>query len=174
MRLLGLVMRRSWPTLISLINSSDIEIADARLTDGTFATSASGKDTARLFIHDCTWVQDLQPQRLWRDIDWRHVHGSPKDQDNPWPIDLVNDWRQFDGDFFRGWSIRGGVHILRCHVSAAFNGIHVFNKDCNPRLSRDIEVAHCSFREIRDNVFEPENMAHNWWFHHNQIINAHK
>ena len=173
-RLLGLVVRRSWPTLIALVNSSDIEIAGAHLTDGTFAISATGKDTARLFIHDCVWVQDVQPQRLWREIDWRHVHGSPKDKDDPWPIDVTNDWRQFDGDFFRGWGIGGSVHILRCEIGAAFNAVHVFNKKGNPHLSRDIEVAHCIFREIRDNVFEPEDMAHNWWFHHNEIINAHK
>jgi hypothetical protein len=37
-----------------------------------------------------------------------------------------------------------------------------------------VEVSHCVFRDIRDNVLEPEDCAHNWWFHHNEIINSYK
>ena len=173
-RLLNLVIRQSWPTLIALVDCTDIEIAHATLTDGTFAIGAEGKDTARLFIHDCTWVQDVVPHRMWRDIDWRRIHGTPDDEDHPWPIDVVNDWRQFDGDFFRGHGIRGGVRVLHCSVTAAFNAIHCYNPSRDLRLCRDFEVAHCTFREIRDNVFESEDVAHNWWFHHNEIVNAHK
>ena len=172
-RLLNLNIQQSWPTLIALLDSSHIEIAGATLFDGTFAIGATGSTTSAISIHDCSWVQDIVDHRMWRETDWRHIHGDPLEDDG-WPIDLVGDRRQFDGDFFRGYGIRGNVHILCCSVTAAFNAVHLYNPAADLTLGRDVEVAYCTFREIRDNILEPEDMAHNWWFHHNEIINGHK
>ncbi len=37
-----------------------------------------------------------------------------------------------------------------------------------------MHVHNCVFFEIRDNIFEAEKSAVNWWFHHNVIVNCHK
>ena len=172
-RLLNLSIRQSWPTLIALVDCRHIEIGGATLLDGTFAIAARGTTTSDISIHDCTWVQDVVANRMWREIDWRRIHGTPGDKYG-WPMNQVEDWRLFDGDFFRGYDIAGGIRVLRCQVTAAFNAIHLFNPSRNRNLCRDVEVAHCTFTEIRDNIFEAEDMAYNWWFHHNEIVNAHK
>jgi hypothetical protein len=170
-RLINLVICKSWPTLIALVDCSHIEITGARLTDGTFAIGALGETTSDITITNCSWVQDGVQHRMWQIIDWASIHGDP-DEDGP--VDVANDWRLFDGDFFRGGEIRGGVRILHCDISAAFNAVHLFNSKKDAARGRDIEVAYCTFREIRDNVFEAEQSAQNWWFHHNEIINCHK
>lgn len=170
-QLVDLEVRGSWPTLIALDGVRDIRIAGARLQDGAFAIAALGAGTAGIAIEGCNWVQDPVPDRLWKRIAWARIHGDPEEDG---PVDLPNDWRLFDGDFFRGDGIRGGVRITQCCVSAAFNAIHLFNTADDPDLARDVEVAHCTFRQIRDNVLEAEDCAHNWWFHHNEVIDAHK
>lgn len=169
--LIDLKVRNSWPTLIALENVRDIKIAGARLRDGAFAIGALGRETSGISVDGCQWVQDPVPNRMWKEIAWARIHGDPNDDE---PVDVEKDWRLFDGDFFRGDGIRGGVQIRHCRIKAAFNAIHLFNDGDDSDLARDIEVAYCTFREIRDNVFEAETCAHNWRFHHNEIVNAHK
>ncbi len=169
----GLAIRGSWPTLIALEDVRDIRIAGAWLQDGAFAIGALGRDTSGITIEDCEWEQDRVPGRIWQQIAWRRIHGDPTDPEDGL-VDVQNDWRLFDGDFFRGRDIRGGVRIRRCTVSSAFNAVHLFNTHDDQDLCRDVEVSHCRFRDIRDNVFEPEECAHNWWFHHNDVINSYK
>ncbi|MDY0874089.1 hypothetical protein [Dongia rigui] len=170
-RLVNLVMRRSWPTLIALIDSNQIQITGANLTDGTFAIGALGETTSDITIEKCKWVQDSVAQRMWQKIDWASIHGDPNEDG---VVDIQNDWRLFDGDFFRAGTILGRVRIWDSEISAAFNAVHLFNDLPKKPLCRDVEVAHCTFREIRDNIFEAERVASNWWFHHNEIINCHK
>ena len=89
-------------------------------------------------------------------------------------VDVENDYRLFDGDFFRSNEISGGVTIRHCIVKAAFNGVHGFNTSAQAVLNRDFHIHHNRFEQIRDNVFEPEDGASNWWFHHNDMIDVHK
>jgi len=168
-----LCFERSWPTHIAIDGCQDILISGCEFTDGTFAVGAAGADTHGLTLEDCAWVQDRVPGRMWREIDWARIHGNPTDPDDG-PLDLVNDWRLFDGDFVRGEGIRGGLTVRRCAITAAFNAIHLFNEPHDPALARDVQVHDCLFREIRDNVLEPESVAFNWWFYRNEIINVHK
>jgi hypothetical protein len=132
---------------------------------------AAGAESQDLTLEDCRWVQDGAPGRMWREIAWARIHGDPAEDG---PVDLAGDWRLFDGDFFRGEGIRGGLTVRRCSILAAFNAIHLFNPARDPALARDVQVHDCTFREIRDNVLEPETVAFNWWFYRNEIINAHK
>jgi hypothetical protein len=169
----NLRLERGWPTLIALDGCQDILISGCEFTDGTFAVGAAGADTYGLTLEDCSWVQDRVPGRMWREIDWTRIHGNPNDEEDG-PINLAEDWRLFDGDFVRGEGIRGGLTVRRCSVTAAFNGIHLFNQTLDPALARDVEVHDCLFREIRDNILEPESAAFNWWFYRNEIVNAHK
>ena len=82
--------------------------------------------------------------------------------------------RAYDGSFFNGVDIAGDIEVAGCHVSDAFNGVHLFNRPGVPELGRNVHVHDCSFVRIRDNPIEPENVAVNWWIHDNQICDAHK
>lgn len=160
-------IRRCWPTAIFIQDGQAITIRKLKIEDGTFAIGALGSKTYGITIESVHWCQDVTRDRLWRQIPWAAVH-----EDNG--VDIKNDWRLFDGDFFRSSGIAGGVRISRCIVEHAFNAVHGFNPEKNPRLSRDFAVHDCQFSYIRDNVFEPEDFAQNWWFYRNRICNCHK
>jgi hypothetical protein len=170
-RLENFAIERAWPTLIALDRCHDIVITNCQFRDGTFAVGAEGRDTYAITLEGCHWVQDRAPHRMWQQIPWARIHGHP---DNNEPVDLEQDWRLFDGDFFRAEGIRGGVTIRNCTVTAAFNAIHLFNDQADTALSHDVRVHDCVFREIRDNVLEPEKAAFNWWFYRNEMVNCHK
>jgi hypothetical protein len=169
--IVALEFEQSWPTHIAIENCQDIEILICHFTDGTFAIGAEGSKTYGIRVDHCTWTQDRPPGRIWRKIPWRAIHGAPPDDP---PVDIATDWRLFDGDFFRGNDIAGGVTISNCLIKQAFNAIHCFNPTQNIQLGRDFHVHNCKFVEIRDNILEPEKVAQNWWFHHNVILNGHK
>ncbi|GLS20766.1 hypothetical protein GCM10007874_37830 [Labrys miyagiensis] len=162
-----LTIRRCWPTAIHLGDSQDIIIRRTDITDGTFAIAASGASTQGIVIDSVRWCQDVTRNRIWRSAAWMSVHG---DQD----VDIANDWRLYDGDFFRSESIRGGVTISHCQVEHAFNAVHGFNPGKDASLNTNFCVRDCSFSYVRDNVFEPEDCAINWWFHRNRLYNVHK
>jgi hypothetical protein len=171
-RIQGLAFEKSWPTHVALLDCRQIVISRCTFTDGTFAIGAEGARTYGVEIERCTWVQDRVPGRMWRDIPWWRIHGDIGDGYSP--VDVENDWRLFDGDFFRGDRIRGGVTIRNCTISQAFNAIHLFGSEDDPDLAVDVNVHGCRFAEIRDNVLEAETSARNWWFSDNEIANAHK
>lgn len=167
----GLRFEKSWPTHIAIEDCRAVRIEDCRFEDATFAIGATGPRTYGIHINACHWLQDPVPGRIWRQIPWQNIHGAPPDDP---PVNIATDWRLFDGDFFRASEIAGGVTIAHCRIGQAFNAIHCFNDPGEFSLSRDLHVHDCVFFEIRDNVFEAENVAENWWFHHNRIHNAHK
>lgn len=169
----NLNFRDSWPTHIALINCQNIRIRDCVFLDGTFAIAASGPSTYGIEITKCTWHQDRVPGRIWREIPWWRIHSNRQD-DFP-PVEIDDDWRLFDGDFFRARQIRGGVTITECRVRQAFNAIHFFNTSKPSRqLSLDVQIFDNDFEEIRDNFLEPEYGASNWHFYNNRIKNVHK
>ncbi len=165
----GLHFEKSWPTHIAIANSQDIEITQCDFTDATFAIGAIA--TQHITISHCCWLQDRVAHRIWTTIPWSRIHGAPPDDPR---VEVEHDWRLFDGDFFRGDGIKGGVTVDHCRIGQAFNAVHLFNDRGDLDLSRDVEVRNCTFFEIRDNVLEAETVARNWWFHHNRIFNAHK
>lgn len=162
----GLAFSKSWPTHIFVESAADISIQDCAFEDATFCIGALGAVTRDILIENCTWTQDTVPDRLWHQIPWFRVHGEVVDQEK--------DYRLFDGDFFRSNEISGGVTIRHCTIKAAFNAIHGYNTSAEAKLNRDFHIHHNRFEQIRDNVFEPEDGASNWWFHHNDMIDVHK
>jgi hypothetical protein len=132
----------------------------------TFAIGAIGSRTHGITIRHCSWLQDPVPGRIWRVIPWGRIHDPI--------VDIEHDWRLFDGDFFRGDGIKGGVTIEHCRIGQAFNAIHLFNDHGDLGLARDVVVRDCTFFEIRDNVLEPETAAGNWWCYRNRLFNVHK
>lgn len=162
----GLAFSKSWPTHIFIESAADIGIQDCAFEDATFCIGALGAVTRDILIEKCTWTQDTVPDRLWQQIPWFRVHGET--------VDEAKDYRLFDGDFFRSNEISGGVTIRHCTIRAAFNAIHGYNTSAEAALNRDFHIHHNRFEQIRDNVFEPEDGASNWWFHHNDMIDVHK
>ncbi|MBV9077147.1 MAG: hypothetical protein JO048_06640, partial [Methylobacteriaceae bacterium] len=163
----GFTVRRAWPSALYLGEAQSITLRNLGIEDATFAIGAAGASTSDILIENVRWCQDVSRDWLWRRIAWESVHGEQ-------PVDVARDWRLFDGDFVRGFGIRGGVTIRNCTVEHAFNAVHAFNDNLDPALSQDFSVHDCSFAYIRDNVFEPEGRSSNWWFYRNRIRNAHK
>jgi len=162
----GLKFCLSWPTHIFIDASRGITIHDCHFEDATYCIGARGETTQDILIEHCTWTQDTVPDRLWSQIPWVRMHGET--------VDLRDDYRLFDGDFFRSNEISGGVTIRHCVIKAAFNAIHGYNASMLDGLNRDFNISHNRFEQIRDNVFEPEDGASNWWFHHNHMVDVHK
>lgn len=166
----GFSIRGCWPTGLYLSNCTDIEIDNLDIAEGTFGIFADGRRTQRLTIHDCKFVQDVERKRIWREIDWKFIHGDQT-------VDIERDARAFDGEFFRSFGISGDVTIADNLIEHAFNGIHMFHSDregYDRAENRDVRIHGNSFRYVRDNAIEPEWGATNWWVFHNQMFNCHK
>ncbi len=168
-RLVGATFKGCWPTCVAIQDCSDIALADLTMEEASFAIYARGSRTSGILIERCSWLQDIERGRIWRDIPWSKIHGVQ-------PVE-PDDARAFDGDFFRAVGIRGGVTIRDCLVEHAFNGVHLFHSDgdgLNTNENRDVRVYRNRFRYVRDNAVEPEYGATNWWVFHNEIYNCHK
>ena len=172
LELRGFRFEESWPTHLYLDRVRDLAVRDCHFLDATFAIGAVGRETYGIEIDRCSWLQDRVPGRIWRKIPWWRMHGAEGDG---YPaVDIKNDWRLFDGDFFRGLDIRGGVAMRHCRIGQAFNVFHMYNDNFDPDLSLDVEIHDCDFFEIRDNVLEAEKACTNWWFYNNRVWNSHK
>ncbi|AZV77850.1 right-handed parallel beta-helix repeat-containing protein [Parasedimentitalea marina] len=169
-RLSGFSVLGCWPTGIYLNNCVGIEIDNLDMREGTFAIFADGRRTRDLILRNCTYVQDIEEGRIWRELDWKIIHGGQA-------VDIKNDARAFDGEFFRSFGIAGNVTIANNTIRHAFNGIHMFHSDrdgLDRGENRDVRIHGNTFRYIRDNAIEPEWGGWNWWIYHNDIFNAHK
>ncbi|MFO1071081.1 MAG: right-handed parallel beta-helix repeat-containing protein [Geminicoccaceae bacterium] len=166
-RIEGLTVQGAWPTGIFIDNCQHIEIRNVHVRAGTFAFAAHGELTSNLSIVGCSWVQDLSEGSLWRRIGFEPVHGD---------FTLPGDWRAFDGDFFRAYRIRGDVLIEDNTVEHAFNGVHLFNREDDPRddLCRRVVIRSNRFAFIRDNTIEPETAASDWWIVNNDFQDCYK
>ncbi|MFA1628189.1 right-handed parallel beta-helix repeat-containing protein [Rhizobium mongolense] len=185
-----------WPTSIYLDNCQNVVIRRVDFRGGTFAIGAAGPYTRHLLVEDCSWIQDTSGKgavdfasicdkgapdpapppastMLWSKTNWIQVHGSPKDGDPP--VDIDNDARAFDGDFFRAWTIAGYVVIRRNVIIDAFNAVHFFNEaspEMVDRHSKNVLIENNWFVRIRDNAVEPENFAWNWTIRHNRFVDC--
>ena len=159
---------KSWPTAIYIDSSADLQFEDVKVEGSSYAFYAVGATTKRLLLRRCDWCQDVTRKHLWESVLWVEVHEKYDDRSQ------YNSNRAYDGSYFLGSGIAGDVEIDDCTIEHAFNGVHLFNKEARPDLSRNIHVHHCRFKRIRDNPIEPENLALNWWVHHNEFEDCYK
>jgi len=161
--------RDAWPTAVYINDCRDLVFDKLDGLGATFFIYAVGAATRRLTISDCHWQQD-ESKKVWSEVLWDDIH----EKSDPEVADNYKPARAYDGSFFCGVRIAGDVEIFRCHVEHAFNGVHLFNHDHDPKLARNVRVHECRFEFIKDNPIEPEHTACNWWIHDNWFFNAHK
>jgi len=169
-----LAFKDCWQTSIYIDRSQNIAILDCDFSGGTIAIGANGIETRDILIQGCSW-QQTEKNVMWDSIDWEAIHGSYENAERG--VDLDNDYRHFDGDFFRAWNIAGNVTIRENTIKDAFNAIHFFNSvDALPpgvrgdtlrfnsgrRSSSNVLIENNLFERIRDNCIEPEDHAWNW------------
>lgn len=195
-----LVFENCWPTAIYLDNCQHVTIRRVSIRGSTIAIGAAGPYTRHILIEDCDWVQDItggggedvasiradervrphgsfSPGQLWRKYPWKAVHGAPAEGPDSIEglVDIDNDARAFDGDFFRAWTIAGYVIIRNNIIVDAFNGVHFFNQageSIKGNFSRNVLIEDNWFVRLRDNAVEPENFAWNWTVRGNTFIDC--
>jgi hypothetical protein len=148
-----------WPTAVYIGQSSEIVLRHLNLHGGTYAIYARGERTRRIVAERCAWTGDTT---LWDGVVWKDVHMPPFPR------------RELDGDFFRSVDIPGEVVIRRNMIQHVFNGVHMFARKGLIAANRDVWIYENTFAFIRDNIFESEQFARNWWIFGNRIYNAHK
>ena len=170
----GLSFKDCWPTALYLDRSQNIAVINCDFEGGTIAIGANGIETRDILIEGCSW-QQTKARHMWDHIAWEAIHGSYENAQRG--VDLKNDQRQYDGDFFRAWNIAGNVTIRDNDIEDAFNGVHFFNGvDVLPpgvdaeairfnngrRSASNVLIENNRFVRIRDNCIEPEDHAWNW------------
>lgn len=184
----GIHFDSCWPTAIYLDRSQHIVINDVHFRSGTIAIGANGIETRDIVVQHCTWQQDLSGSDMWNRVPWSRVHGASNNSASG-HVDLEDDYRLWDGDFFRGWNVGGNIVIRHNQISDAFNGIHFFNTfdrlapgveasslefNGGRQSTSNILIEHNRFTRIRDNVFEPEYHAWNWVIRHNHLYDCYR
>jgi len=174
-----------WPTAIYLDHCQRVSIRNCSFAGGTFAICARGGSTRDIVIENCFWQQDDKdaPKRswegeksgpngpaIWNEIAWQQIHGDKKDFD--YRVNLKEDHRAYDGDFFRAWGIAGNVVIRGNHIRNAFNAIHTFGSESGMLAvpCQNVLIEGNLFLRIRDNTVEPETGAANWVVRHNRFV----
>jgi hypothetical protein len=172
----GLYFDNCWPTALYLDNCQDIEIHGCQFRWGTYAIGATGQDTRHIVVEGCRWQQNPDNEGHWKRIAWHRIHGHTSNSDQKPDKGVVNiedDHRHFDGDFFVGWRIAGFVTIRHNLIEDAFNAIHLFNTDVpSRRLNLNVLIEKNRFERIRDNAVEPEIGAWNWIIRHNVLVDV--
>lgn len=185
----GLTFDGCRPGGIYLNECQNILIHDCKFIEGTIAIGANGTTTRDIIVQECSWTQDTSTHHdMWNKVPWGRIHGASDNSEVP-GVDVKNDFRHWDGDFFRAWSIRGNVTIRKNVISDAFNGIHFFNKrdDLSPgvdaasltfndgrQASINVLIEDNTFVRVRDNVFEPEKYAWNWVIRNNRFKDCYR
>ncbi|MCP4316993.1 MAG: hypothetical protein GY789_13505 [Hyphomicrobiales bacterium] len=189
MILRGLHFCRCWPTAVYLEECQHMTLERLKIREGTIAIGANGSTTRDLIISDCDWRQDVSPNNnMWNSIPWTAIHGSRENTGGD-RVDPKNDFRAFDGDFFRAWDVAGNIVIRDNRISDAFNAIHFFNRldqlapgvgpkglkfNGGRRASSNILIENNTFTRIRDNAIEPEDYAWNWVIRHNVFADCYR
>lgn len=179
-----------WPGGIYLDQCQQILIDNIDFREGTIAIGASGDDTRDITVQNCFWKQDISKTNdMWNKVAWIQVHGASDNQNNKVAVNLKNDMRAWDGDFFRAWSIIGNVTLRNNSICDAFNGIHFFNgrdelaPNVNPnafkfnggrKSSANVLIENNVFVRVRDNCIEPEDHAWNWVVRYNKIVDCYR
>lgn len=184
----GLNFLNCWPGAIYLDNCQNIVIHDVHFKGGTIAIGANGTETHDIVVQHCVWKQDPTGTAMWDTVPWGRIHGASDNSLKP-GVDLDDDYRHWDGDFFRGWDVGGNITIRSNTISDAFNGIHFFNStdrlppgvvanrltfNSGRRSTANILIENNDFTRIRDNVFEPEDHAWNWVIRYNRLRDCYR
>ena len=186
----NLNFNQCWPGGIYLDQCQQILVDNIDFREGTIAIGASGDDTRDITVQNCYWKQDVSKSNdMWNNVAWIQVHGASDNQNKLTAVDLKNDMRAWDGDFFRAWSIIGNVTLRNNSICDAFNGMHFFNgrdelaPNVNPnalkfnggrKSSANVLIENNVFVRIRDNCFEPEDHAWNWVIRYNKIVDCYR
>lgn len=165
----GLRIGKCWPSILSVKDSSHLQIRNCVLRNGTYAIFAKGEKTSHLLIEDNEWQQDNSPDHdLWFKIDWKRAHGNEKSDGM---------YRYFNGGFLSTKGIRGKVVVRRNRILDAYNGIRMKVDNPNPHqsppMNADVYIFDNDFIRIRDNPIEPEVFAYNWHVRHNRLVDCH-
>jgi hypothetical protein len=154
-----------WPTFVYTTHSSYISLRGSRIKGSQHVFYARGDSSGHHYLLEGNhWTQDTSG-RMWSQIDWDDSHDGP-----------------YNGGLFGSEDLKGNVLVRDNLVENAFNGVRMKAVEApfseNPKDPRDtnrnVEIYDNAFYNTRDNCFEPETDAYNWWVHHNFIKNAHK
>ncbi|MDA4847478.1 right-handed parallel beta-helix repeat-containing protein [Hoeflea poritis] len=179
----GLYFDKCWPTALYIDNCQDIVVRACQFRWGTFAIGATGQHTRHILVEKCRWRQNPdnqesgKPAGHWKKIAWQRIHGDISNSGVPPDYGVVNiedDYRHFDGDFFAAWRIAGFVTLRKNLIEDAFNAIHLFNFEDTPSplLNLNVVIEKNRFERIRDNAIEPEGGAWNWIVRHNELVDV--
>ena len=185
----GLNFKDCWIAGIHIERCQHIVVDDVSFRGGTVAISANGIETSDITVQNCSWQQDMSKRHeMWNGVPWGRIHGSKDNSKYP-GVDLKNDYRHWDGDFFIATDIAGNVTIRNNKIRDAFNAIHFFNSvDALPpgvvadslkfnsgrRSAANVLIENNIFIRIRDNIFEPEDHAWNWVIRRNRFHDCYR
>ncbi|MDD9909853.1 MAG: hypothetical protein OXR62_09190 [Ahrensia sp.] len=164
-----------WPTAIYLEDCQNIALDHIGFGGTTLCIGANGGDTKDLLIQNCRWKQS---DAMFGDgeANWQRIHGSSDNNSDYMGVDVDNDFRHLDGDFFRGWNIFGNVVFRRNWVTKCFNAIHFFTNGVSSESgaldalsATNVLIEDNVFYKVRDNCIEPEDYARNWVVRHNRF-----
>jgi len=184
----NLCFKDCWPTAIYFDQCHYMAVNNVYFRGGTLAIGASGPDTHDIIVQNCDWQQDTSEEHnMWNHIAWSRIHGAKNN--SPSGVDVKDDFRLWDGDFFRSWGIAGNVIIRKNLIKDAFNGVHSFNKrdqlapgvDANSfefnggrQYAANFLIEDNTFVRVRDNIFEPEDYAWNWVMRGNHMQDCYR
>jgi hypothetical protein len=165
----GLKVRRCWPSILSVKDSSHLQIRDCALRNATYAIFVKGPQTSHLLIENNDWQQDDSSDHdLWYRLDWRRAHGDEGSDGL---------FRYFNGGFLSAKGIAGKTVVRGNRIRDAFNGVRMKADSADPgqvpQLNADVHIVNNDFIRIRDNPIEPEVFAYNWHVRHNRILDCH-
>jgi len=180
-----------WPTAVYLNECQNIKLSGLHFLEGTLAIGANGRTTRDIVVEDCFWKQDVSKEHdMWNNISWESIHGAANNTDEP-NVNIEEDYRAWDGDFFRAWSVHSNFIIKNNVIEDAFNGIHFFSStrklyyfEDAPvfdvayrggwRSSANVLIENNRFTRVRDNVIEPEEFAWNWIVRQNTFADCYR
>ena len=179
-----------WPGAIYLDECQYIAIHDIDFRRGTIAIGVNGLNSHDIIVQHCHWQQDTSDtNKMWSEVPWGRIHGASDNSQDGGSVDLDDDFRHWDGDFFRAWDVAGNIIIRQNTITDAFNGIHFFNRiDQLPpgrdalslpfndgrRSSANVLIEKNTFVRVRDNIFEPEGYGWNWVIRHNELKDCYR
>lgn len=155
----GLSFQNCWASSVLIENSQNIFIHENEFRDSRYAIAALGEGTRNLVLENNRWNQDPSG-RMWTEHAWADLHHGALSH--------------FNGAFFASFGISGDVVIRKNQVQNAFNAVRMKgDAERIESVNANVQIYENTFERVRDNVFEPEVSAYNWWIHHNRIRNAH-
>lgn len=152
-------VKNYWPYFIRAKDCCYITFRTSYIEGAKRVFSASGEKSHHFLIEDNVWDQDPSG-RMWSELSWEELHHG--------------EYGHYNGALFAAKNILGSVIFRRNVIRHAYNGIRPTARGRKrDEGNLNFEVYENLFERIRDNPIEPEQIATNWWIHHNTIHNAH-